>query len=183
MQILRYLGYFNPRPLRGGRLGYTFLTLFYSGVISIHALYEEGDMILFLTPSKPSISIHALYEEGDDDIKERNYSPAISIHALYEEGDTIFSYADRKQYLFQSTPSTRRATARYTIADNYHSIFCVWQIINSLILSGFSSKMLTIRCEPIKQLMFTNGSHLYYTIKSPSTSILGLTPIWITFCE
>ena len=147
MQILRYLGYFNPRPLRGGRpdhrqavilyvyfnprplrggrLGYTFLTLFYSGVISIHALYEEGDMILFLTPSKPSISIHALYEEGDDDIKERNYSPAISIHALYEEGDTIFSYADRKQYLFQSTPSTRRATARYTIADNYHSIFCV----------------------------------------------------------
>ena len=110
MQILRYLGYFNPRPLRGGRpdhrqavilyvyfnprplrggrLGYTFLTLFYSGVISIHALYEEGDMILFLTPSKPSISIHALYEEGD----------------------LIVLTSPKFSFLFQSTPSTRRAT-------------------------------------------------------------------------
>ena len=101
--------YFYPRPPRGGRPrpGGHPQPL---GVISIHALREEGDVQrqlvrevgrLFLsTPSArratPSnqlladdvqISIHALREEGDR-CKGAVCTPAgISIHALREEGD------------------------------------------------------------------------------------------------
>ena len=37
----------------------------YHAVISIHALREEGDPLLFLESYLLSISIHALREEGD----------------------------------------------------------------------------------------------------------------------
>mgnify|MGYP005884412641 CR=1 FL=1 len=57
--------------------------------ISIHALREEGDQIVFMTGFCYSISIHALREEGDRHGHGRAcHSPAISIHALREEGDS-----------------------------------------------------------------------------------------------
>ena len=82
------------------------------GVISIHALREEGDQVvqsastrrrLFLsTPSArratrplpallPSgrISIHALREEGDAGELVAGADESISIHALREEGDAL----------------------------------------------------------------------------------------------
>ena len=80
------------------------------GVISIHALREEGDATVPARDAPPRISIHALREEGDH--PTRPYVPAgthfyprpprggrpgqhggslcnhhISIHALREEGD------------------------------------------------------------------------------------------------
>ena len=78
--------------------------------ISIHALREEGDMlvscllpvgVVFLStpsarratfrcpasPSSTSISIHALREEGDARGPSRRGCRSISIHALREEGD------------------------------------------------------------------------------------------------
>ena len=57
-------------------------------VISIHALREEGDLLLHGRFSAIGISIHALREEGDPD--ELTWGPdpmRISIHALREEGD------------------------------------------------------------------------------------------------
>ena len=80
------------------------------GVISIHALREEGDCISLLgelllgkflsTPSARRatrrrhhyrqarrISIHALREEGDKLVEQRPRRHYISIHALREEGD------------------------------------------------------------------------------------------------
>ena len=81
------VGYFYPRPPRGGRLlknGCAFVSM----NISIHALREEGDRSSTTKAPTGTISIHALREEGD------LHSPAamvldrtISIHALREEGD------------------------------------------------------------------------------------------------
>ena len=80
-------------------------------LISIHALREEGDLLLRdLSPNQLCISIHALREEGDPSLArfrrwkadfyprpprggrhcghpERCSSRLISIHALREEGD------------------------------------------------------------------------------------------------
>ena len=56
--------------------------------ISIHALREEGDLILSVLPISNKISIHALREEGD------------------RLNTTWFLYYGR----FLSTPSARRAT-------------------------------------------------------------------------
>ena len=122
---------FYPRPPRGGRpvvvlqhVGFhQFLSTpsarratFYRpgrylpGMISIHALREEGDSVLSLNFDFFDISIHALREEGDPSSAVRfwlqkvflstpsarratssQYSSAptlrISIHALREEGD------------------------------------------------------------------------------------------------
>ena len=101
---------FYPRPPRGGRPAAT-ATDGFAEEISIHALREEGDVVIpdpapvpvkFLsTPSARratvidgnnavsyEISIHALREEGDlriSDVLELRTS--ISIHALREEGD------------------------------------------------------------------------------------------------
>ena len=56
---------FYPRPPRGGRLLCLF-GLLKLGVISIHALHEEGDLTLTRAScSSLEISIHALREEGD----------------------------------------------------------------------------------------------------------------------
>ena len=56
---------FYPRPPRGGRpFHMTNDGIIYN--ISIHALREEGDLHLLLTPVRwRVISIHALREEGD----------------------------------------------------------------------------------------------------------------------
>ena len=106
-------------------------------IISIHALREESDSQLatdgtskpqFLsTPSARratflyygrkigmDISIHALREEGDlVDQQKRPREPPISIHALREEGDTVTSSMPRRNLIFLSTPSARRATQNH----------------------------------------------------------------------
>ena len=80
--------------------------------ISIHALREGGDFI----PAGdgvaiPAISIHALREEGDLILRHSLDAGEISIHALREEGDREFRAKSKTGKLtFLSTPSARRAT-------------------------------------------------------------------------
>ena len=82
-----------------------------TGIISIHALREEGDYSPTTPTTKPrnfyprpprggrpepidhcthaaGISIHALREEGDQQTPYVGYPYYISIHALREEGDS-----------------------------------------------------------------------------------------------
>ena len=101
--------------------------------ISIHALCEEGDVVLIGQFAGGVISIHALCEEGD--VMDNAYQTllgqflstpsarratncdaencahqAISIHALCEEGDAVFRLLWLYHSIFLSTPSARRAT-------------------------------------------------------------------------
>ena len=78
---------FYPRPPRGGRRRGIFC-LSDGAVISIHALREEGDVIIELPTTQDAISIHALREEGDVVDGDRPRDVSISIHALREEGDS-----------------------------------------------------------------------------------------------
>ena len=64
MRPLSKTGYFNPRPLRGGRQSRFTRTLFTKN-ISIHAPCEGGDLNLTLRLSDQAISIHAPCEGGD----------------------------------------------------------------------------------------------------------------------
>ncbi len=81
--------YFYPRPPRGGRPRTSYL----SAVCA-------------------PISIHALREEGDDRVGVRELQAVqISIHALREEGDGDSFTIPRRDRVFLSTPSARRATA------------------------------------------------------------------------
>ena len=57
------------------------------------------------------ISIHALREEGDLIVGDVNIQFPISIHALREEGDNGFCDIGLLFRIFLSTPSARRATA------------------------------------------------------------------------
>ena len=149
--------YFYPRPPRGGRLemgcGKTLTANFYPrpprggrpprnrcrrrvNRISIHALREEGDLVLLGEQRVfTSISIHALREEGDHPPRRSSRCKPISIHALREEGDGscpagcrlsvwISIHALREEGdkfavnclqlrgRFLSTPSARRATCQ-----------------------------------------------------------------------
>ena len=103
--------------------------------ISIHALHGEGDFatqrafkITAKFQSTPStgrateltaervsfalaISIHALHREGDSCSQYKAFCACISIHALHREGDIIQKFIMWRCYIFQSTPSTGRATA------------------------------------------------------------------------
>ena len=147
--------YFYPRPPRGGRRNSS--TVFptwlqflstpsarratqkgqakrLAGQISIHALREEGDvmvcavtLVLYRFLSTPSarratlspffsggnfqISIHALREEGDPMPVTFGVLLMISIHALREEGDVFDTRTSFHHPIFLSTPSARRATA------------------------------------------------------------------------
>ena len=124
---------FYPRPLRGGRLDAGKATImanlflstpsarratpsssasFLMSIISIHALCEEGDRILWKNFKRfMGISIHALCEEGDVSQNHNNtWSKSISIHALCEEGDFWSSARFCGASVFLSTPSARRAT-------------------------------------------------------------------------
>ena len=79
--------------------------------ISIHALHREGDEAHKRLHLDDVISIHALHREGDlnkngDLLDTIN----ISIHALHREGDCISQQHQKMLDLFQSTPSTGRAT-------------------------------------------------------------------------
>ena len=81
--------YFYPRPPRGGRPPAESERQRRHN-ISIHALREEGDMML------------------RDHDKDRE---PISIHALREEGDDMWTCITHRLTVFLSTPSARRATA------------------------------------------------------------------------
>ena len=82
-------------------------------LISIHALREEGDLLLLRAePYLMEISIHALREEGDRQAFQVQKYYEISIHALREEGDVQTTQTQRLVYTFLSTPSARRATCR-----------------------------------------------------------------------
>ena len=56
------------------------------------------------------ISIHALREEGDVIMCAAQLGKTISIHALREEGDLWFQQLHKPGDQFLSTPSARRAT-------------------------------------------------------------------------
>ena len=127
--------YFYPRPPRGGRLemgcGKTLTANFYPrpprggrpprnrcrrrvNRISIHALREEGDLVLLGEQRVfTSISIHALREEGDHPPRRSSRCKPISIHALREEGDKFAVNCLQLRGRFLSTPSARRATSTY----------------------------------------------------------------------
>ena len=126
--------YFYPRPPRGGRLlcrwlficGCIFLSTpsarratvcetceALDGMISIHALREEGD----LPPAPPAQSSSYFYPRpprgGRPEPAAEAEAPAgISIHALREEGDCNGGVGMSYICLFLSTPSARRATAK-----------------------------------------------------------------------
>ncbi len=130
--------YFNPRPPRGGRLE----CREHAGrnqCISIHALREEGDgsttstsgafTIFQSTPSARRATSRFCLRLAD--LFYFNPRPPrggrhflgtlvplaalISIHALREEGDPASGQIIQIFFLFQSTPSARRATI---IADH-----------------------------------------------------------------
>ena len=80
--------HFYPRPPRGGR--HADCANEKTGQrISIHALREEGDVVMRIIAAWSIISIHALREEGDICTKTFVQHFVISIHALREEGDTM----------------------------------------------------------------------------------------------
>ena len=125
--------YFYPRPLRGGR---PFRDRQVNGfdVISIHALCEEGDLLIrcikqisstFLsTPSarratvKPPVCSTAAFYFYPRPLRggrrrklpQLDKAKAISIHALCEEGDPKGNGHGLLPERFLSTPSARRAT-------------------------------------------------------------------------
>ena len=96
------------------------------------------------------ISIHALYAEGDYNASATQYSSLISIHALYAEGDSVGSVLvtcvanfnprplcrGRRMLItacllanqFQSTPSMQRATpnTRWSYANVWISIHALY---------------------------------------------------------
>ena len=80
------------------------------GLISIHALREEGDAGWRYGCSPADISIHALREEGDICRFGASSERPISIHALREEGDLTRTALLLFLWIFLSTPSARRAT-------------------------------------------------------------------------
>ena len=103
------IGYFYPRPPRGGRQRSGAVRCPWS--ISIHALREEGDLTEL--PS-PFVATHFYPRppRGGRPTSLPNLSPdfIISIHALREEGDAAMPSATMIVCLFLSTPSARRAT-------------------------------------------------------------------------
>ena len=111
-------------------MAYMFRAL--AGLISIHALHEESDIIVrpriiphhgfqstlsmrraTLYHSRirlfDGISIHALHEESDTVFNHLRNSISISIHALHEESD-MSTWIGCSVGSFQSTLSMRRAT-------------------------------------------------------------------------
>ena len=69
------------------------------------------------------ISIHALREEGDRSVRGLVFFTYISIHALREEGDRSAPRYSRRKSEFLSTPSARRATIFGGYAPLAHEAF------------------------------------------------------------
>ena len=114
--------HFNPHPLWRGRqvlkvLGY-FLPIFQSTPSVKRATHGGGGHYRY-----PSISIHTLCEEGDAiggtcDCDMFYFNP----HPLWR-GRRAYLSAFFWVYLFQSTPSVKRATPVTVITHNVHNVF------------------------------------------------------------
>ena len=80
---------FYPRPPRGGRLSHPSRFLFYR-FISIHALREEGDLIVRLSVESSIIFLSTpSARRATTSSTTYTITQLISIHALREEGDHI----------------------------------------------------------------------------------------------
>ena len=113
--------HFYPRPPGGGRpvpsSGLPSTSLFLSTPSGWRATIDN---IIF--DEFQSISIHALRVEGDIYGGQQCHCLRISIHALRVEGDhTEAAYQLAQYYLFLSTPSGWRATAK---TDKVFVCFC-----------------------------------------------------------
>ena len=73
------MDYFYPRPLRRGRLAADTRGLNYV-VISIHALFAEGDEYKRIIAGYIDISIHALFAEGDSKYAQFNSAYLINLY-------------------------------------------------------------------------------------------------------
>ena len=81
--------------------------------ISIHSLLAEGDATKTVSyGGLEDISIHSLLAEGDLLLDKVTRPIRISIHSLLAEGDDARQRARKNRQSFQSTPSSRRETAR-----------------------------------------------------------------------
>ena len=102
---------FYPRPLRGGRRKNTGLAVGLFTFLSTPSARRATLSSLF-NVSFPIISIHALCEEGDVVLSNCFQYIKISIHALCEEGDSPMPELAKWVLIFLSTPSARRATSQ-----------------------------------------------------------------------
>ena len=85
--------------------------------ISIHALREEGDLVIFFLFLLLPISIHALREEGDNLYRERQIADIEFLSTPSARRATGIRSKRQRVNLFLSTPSARRATQR-AVADS-----------------------------------------------------------------
>ena len=101
---------FYPRPPRGGRrCGQEKQAV--GGVISIHALREEGDAFTPSGSARPSAFLSTPSARRATALQRfGHHGVAISIHALREEGDNLLYSSTTRSGIFLSTPSARRAT-------------------------------------------------------------------------
>ena len=110
---------FYPRPPRGGRRE-TFWGRLRRRVFLSTPSARRATVAVHRGNAVGVISIHALREEGDWMISLSRAIPSISIHALREEGDRA-STARRLSFMqFLSTPSARRATETCEAEGKYH---------------------------------------------------------------
>ena len=100
---------FYPRPPRGGRPDFL-NALVVVGLISIHALREEGDKSPFAALRHLVISIHALREEGDDAVIDEDAERLTFLSTPSARRATISGQDKALGLKFLSTPSARRAT-------------------------------------------------------------------------
>ena len=101
--------HFYPRPPRGGRQA----CIFTRTITSLFLSTPSARRATFYRPGRylpGMISIHALREEGDSVLSLNFDFFDISIHALREEGDPSSAVRFWLQKVFLSTPSARRAT-------------------------------------------------------------------------
>ena len=102
---------FNPRPPRGGRPALKAAMPAAQKFQSTPSARRATKQPVF-SNNRRIISIHALREEGDGILYSPNEARLhISIHALREEGDPNFCLISSGSWSFQSTPSARRATS------------------------------------------------------------------------
>ena len=105
---------FNPRPPRGGRPALKAAMPAAQKFQSTPSARRATKQPVF-SNNRRIISIHALREEGDGILYSPNEARLhISIHALREEGDPNFCLISSGSWSFQSTPSARRATCYST---------------------------------------------------------------------
>ena len=111
--VMAGIGYFNPRPPRGGRPHMTPITKPCSSFQSTPSARRatvrysrSGRCLRYFNPRPPrGERLHRC-------CRGRHFC-GISIHALREEGDAVSGCNIPNGTIFQSTPSARRATARF----------------------------------------------------------------------